>query len=113
MAKYMILFSSSISASDQMANSTPEQVQASMADWMKWHEEANKTCKVEWGLPLQAVSRISNDGISESDNHASGYATIEGDKDAIVEMLKSHPHLHLPEASIDLLEMIHMPGMDS
>jgi hypothetical protein len=112
MAKYMALFSSSTSASDLMKNATPEQMKESMNEWIQWHENANKTVKVEFGLPLQAVGRITPGGFEDSDNTASGYATMEGDsKDEMLELLKSHPHLKREGASIDLLEMLSMPGL--
>lgn len=112
MAKFMVLYSSSTSASDAMAQSTPEQMKASMEEWMVWQNEASKSAKLEWGLPLQAVGRITPDGLRVSDSHASGYATIECDtKDVAMELLKSHPHLKRADAYIDLLEMIPMPGM--
>jgi hypothetical protein len=112
MAKFLILFNSKVSAKDQMANATPEQMKASMEEWMKWRDEAVKTVKFDWGLPLQAVTRVSNAGVGTSDNSASGYAIMEGDsKETIAELLKSHPHLQRPEATIDVLEMISMPGM--
>ena len=38
-----------------MADSTPEDVQESMAAWIAWRDEAVKTVKFEFGLPLQAV----------------------------------------------------------
>ena len=112
MAKFMILYSSSTSASDAMAQSTPEQMQASMAEWMAWQDEASKKATLEWGLPMQAVGRVTADGTRVSDCQVSGYATIECDsKDQAMELLKSHPHLKRADAYIDLLEMISMPGM--
>jgi hypothetical protein len=114
MTKFMILYSSTMSARDTMANSTPEQMKASMAEWMKWQEETGKTFKMEWGLPLQAVGTVTQAGVTDSDSHVSGYATAEGEsKGALLELLKSHPHLQRPEASIDVLEMLPMPGIDA
>jgi hypothetical protein len=114
MAKFMLLYSSSTTASDLMANATPEEMQASMGEWMQWREEAGKSFKVDFGLPLQAVSKVAADGVSASDSQASGYSIVEGDsKDALIELLKSHPHLKRPGAWIDVLEMLPMPGLDA
>lgn len=112
MAKFMVLYSSTISASDLMANATPEQISTSMDEWIKWREEASKTAHVEFGLPLQAASTISTDGVAASTSRISGYSIIDGaSKEAIVELLKSHPHLNTPDASIDVLEMLPLPSM--
>lgn len=114
MAKFMVTYSSDLSAKELMANSTPEQMQAVMNDWIKWHEEASKTAKVEFGLPLQALSRVSPNAVEPSDSHISGYSTIEADlKSSVEELLKNHPHLQRPGAWIDLFEMLPMPGMSS
>ena len=113
MAKFMIIYNSSQTASDTMANATPEEMQASMAEWMQWREEASKTFKIDFGLPLQAVSRVTSEGAGLSDSRVSGYSLVEGEsKDTLVELLKSHPHLKRPGASIDVLEMLSMPGLD-
>jgi hypothetical protein len=55
----MILYNSPVSARDLMADSTPEDVQESMAAWIAWRDEAVKTVKFEFGLPLQAVSQVT------------------------------------------------------
>lgn len=114
MAKFMILYNSSKKASDTMAEATPEEMQASMAEWIEWRDEASKTFKVDFGLPLQAVSRVTSDGTTESDSQVGGYSIAEGDsKDALLELLKTHPQLKRAGASIDVLEMLSMPGLDA
>jgi hypothetical protein len=112
MAKYMVLYNSTASASDLMANASPEDMKASMDEWIKWRDEASKTAKVDFGLPLQAVSRVTTDGVTDSSSQVSGYSIVEGgSKEAIIELLQTHPHLKRPGASIDVLEMLSMPGI--
>ena len=111
MTKYMVLYNSSLSASDAMANATPEEMQASMAEWMAWRDEAVKTVGFDFGMPLQGASQVTADGIQDSSSNISGYSTMEGDKDTIMELLKSHPHLKRPNATIEVLEFLPMPGM--
>jgi hypothetical protein len=79
MAKFMVLYNASASARELMTNTTPEQMKASMDEWIKWRDEASKTAKVEFGMPLQAVSHVTPDGATDSDNPASGYSIIEGE----------------------------------
>jgi hypothetical protein len=63
-------------------------------------------------MPLQAVSRVTADGVGDSDSQVSGYSIVEGgSKDAVTDLLKTHPHLKRPGASIDVLEMLPMPGI--
>jgi hypothetical protein len=112
MSKYLVLYNSTLAAAELMANASPQQMNTSMAEWLKWRDEATKTIKVDFGLPLQAVSRVTPDGVTVSDNQASGYSIVEGEsKEVIVELLKTHPHLQRQGASIDVLEMLSMPGL--
>ena len=112
MAKYMVLYNSTATAGEVMANASPEEMKASMDEWMQWRDQASQTAKVDFGLPLQVVSRVTPDGLTGSDSQVSGYSIVEGDsQDAIMELLRTHPHLKRPGASIDVLEMLAMPGL--
>lgn len=113
MAKFMILYNSTQSSTEAMESATPEEMQASMAEWMAWRDNAEKSSKVDFGLPLQAVSRVTGDGAGGSDSQVSGYSFIEIDsKDAALELIKTHPHLKRPGAYIDVLELLPMPGLN-
>ena len=112
MAKYLLSYNSAATAGELMANASPEEIKASMNEWMEWREEASKAFSVDFGLPIQVVSRITPDGITESDNKTSGYSIVEGNsQSSITELLRTHPHLKREGASIDILEMLSMPGL--
>ena len=113
MAKYMVLYNSSASASELMANATMDEMNSSMEEWKKWAAEAKEKVKFDFGLPLQVVSKVTPDEVTNSDNQASGYSTMEGDEETIVALLKKHPHLNREGASIDVLEMLPMPGLNT
>ena len=112
MTKYLVLYTAPTSASETMATATPEQMKASMDEWIAWRDAASKTATIDFGLPLQSVGRITQDGVTASTSQVSGYATIEGEsKDAIMALLRTHPHLRRPGATIEVLEMLPMPGL--
>ena len=111
MAKYMVFYISKASASDSMANTSPEEMKASMAEWMKWKDDTSKTITVDFGMPLQPTNSISAGGVGDAHTPVSGYSILEGNKDAIIEALKKHPHLKMPDSAIELLEFLPMPGM--
>jgi hypothetical protein len=112
LARFLIIYNSGLSADELMATSTAEEMKASMEEWMAWAEEAKKSSGFEFGMPLKAVNKVTNDGVAESESHASGYSIMEGDtKEAIATLLTSHPHLKRSGSSIDVLEMLPMPGM--
>jgi hypothetical protein len=113
MAKFMVLYNSTKNANDTMAQATPEEMQASMQEWIAWRDEASQQVKVEFGLPLQAIGRVTTNGVEPSDTFVSGYSMLEGDKDTILELLKTHPQLKRQGASIELLELLSMPGLET
>src|ERR1700683_2124181 len=102
MTKYMVLYNSSASARDLMASATPEEVKASMDEWIQWKDSASAKAKIEFGMPLQADSSIRSSGVTALSSQVGGYSMIEADsKELVLELLKTHPHLKRPDASID------------
>jgi hypothetical protein len=113
MSKYLVLYNSPESARKLMTSSTPEQMKASAEEWIKWRQEAAQTAKVDFGLPLEPVSKITLDAIVVSTTQVTGYSIIEGQsKDGILALLQTHPHLKRPGATLDVLEMLPMPGLE-
>lgn len=111
MAKYMVLFKSTLSAKEQMANATPEQMQTSMEEWTTWKDNLDASIGFEWGLPMQTIAEVTTSEVLEGNSPVTGYAAMQGDKQAVTEILKSHPHLKIEGTTIDVLEMISMSGM--
>ena len=57
MTKFMVLYRSSTSARDQMANATPEQMKAGMEAWMQWAGKAGGAV-IDLGAPLAPASHV-------------------------------------------------------
>lgn len=114
MARFLVLYNSAEPAASVMAGTPPEKMKENMQEWLNWRDEVTKVMKVvDFGYPLQAVGQVIPDGVANSTNPAAGYTMVEGDsKDALLEVLKSHPHLKVPGGSIDVLEMLPIPGME-
>lgn len=112
MAKYLIIYNTFVHAQPAIASASPQNNQASMDEWMAWREVASKTAAIDFGLPLQAAGRVTPDGVTNSNNPASGYSMLEGkSKTAIMTLLQTHPHLKTAGASIDVFEMLPLPSM--
>jgi hypothetical protein len=109
MTKYLLLYRASVSASDQMANATPEQAQAGMDAWMTWADKAGSAI-TDMGSPTQQVATIG-EGTGGS-GFVGGYSLMEaGSLDELEGLLDGHPHLMLDGASIEVLELLPVPGM--
>ena len=111
MKKFLVLYRSSVSASDQMAAATPEQAEAGMAAWMAWAQQ-NKDAIIEPGSPLGRGAHVADGAVSKSDVDVSGYSIVQAEsKDAAAELFRDHPHLGMPaDSSIELLEFLPLPG---
>lgn len=109
MPKYLVLYRSSTTPEEQMSSATPEQMQEGMAPWMKWFEKTGPAL-TDFGSPVgkaQTLPGGANTGLP-----IGGYSIVEADSpDGAKQLLDDHPHLHAPDAAIEVLEFLPMPGM--
>ena len=108
MSQYLLLYRSAVSASDQMADASPEQAQAGMDAWMSWAGNAGSAI-TDMGSPTQSVATV---GASATDGgFIGGYSLMEaGSLDDLKGLLDGHPHLMVDGNSIEVLELLAMPG---
>jgi hypothetical protein len=113
MKKFMVLYMASGAEFEKMMkNHTPEQQKKGMEAWMKWME-ANKASLVEGGAPLGKTKRVDANGASNTKNEIGGYSIVQAEShDAATRIFgKDHPHLQMPGAWIEILEIMPLPGM--
>jgi hypothetical protein len=102
--KYLVLYRSGMTASEQMASSTPEQAQAGMDAWMAWAAGAGEAI-VDLGSPTSVV-----DPGGDAGDPIGGYSILQADShDALAAVLDSHPHRAMG-GTIETLELLSMPG---
>ncbi len=104
MTKYLVLYRSKMTATEQMSQSTPEQAQAGMDAWMAWAEKAGDAI-VDLGSPLATVEAGGDGGDS-----IGGYSILQAEShEALAKILDGHPHRQI--GTIQTLEFLSMPGM--
>src|SRR5215469_9718465 len=109
MSKFMILYRSSVSARDQLSTATPEQQQAGMDAWRVWAEKTGYAI-ADLGAPLAHTSHVGP-GKAGTDE-VTGYSILTaGSADEVGTLLDGHPHLGMPGASIEVLELIPIGDM--
>jgi hypothetical protein len=109
MSKFMILYRAPASALEQMENATPEQREAGMQAWQAWATKVGYAV-VDLGAPLAHTTHVGP-GAAIAENVA-GYSILEaGSADEIDTILDGHPHLSMPENSIEVLEIVPMEDM--
>jgi hypothetical protein len=113
MKKFMALYlASGPEFEKMMKSSTPEQRKKGMDAWMKWMN-ANKASIVEGGAPLGKTKRVDLHGASNSKNEVGGYSIVQAEShDAATKIFgKDHPHLQVPGAWIEIMEIVPIPDM--
>jgi hypothetical protein len=108
MSKFLVLYRAPISAREQMANATPEQVKAGMDAWMAWAGKAGSAI-VDLGAPLGDGQSV---GPGKTDDEIAGFSILETSSQAdAVTLLEDHPHFQTPAGSIEVHEFLSMPGI--
>jgi hypothetical protein len=105
-----VLYRAPISASQQMANSTPEQAKAGMDAWMDWANKASSAI-LDLGAPLGDGRSVS--GVSAEDGSARivGYSLLQAESiDVATQLLQKHPQGRIPNFSIEIFECLQMPA---
>ena len=78
---------------------------------MTWSKKAAPSI-VDMGTPLGKSLRVTTDGPSPATNDLGGYSILQAEsKEALAGSLKDHPHLKMPHGSIEIVELMPMPGM--
>jgi hypothetical protein len=113
MKKFMALYMANAAEFEKMMrNATPEQQQKGMQAWMSWMN-ANKASLVDGGAPLGKTKRADAAGVSDTRNGIGGYSIVQAESHEAATKLfgKDHPHLQMPGAWVEVLEVIQLPGM--
>lgn len=111
MKRFLVIYGSSVSAREQVSRATPEQAKAGMAAWMAWSEKAGMGI-VNLGAPVGHAAKIAGGTAADSQSEVSGFSILQAEsREAVIALLKEHPHFMSPGASIEVHEFLPMPGM--
>ena len=111
MKKFLVLYKAPQSAFEQMMKTTPEQQKAGMEQWMNWSKKAASSI-VDMGGPLGKSMRVTKGGVGPTTNDLGGYSLMQAEsKEALAESLKGHPHFGMPDGTIEVVEVMSIPGM--
>jgi hypothetical protein len=108
MTKYLLLYRAPVSATEQMAEASPDAAQAGMEAWMTWMGQAGNAI-VDPGSPLSRAATVGAE--RASGDFIGGYSILEADSlDGLRALLDGHPHLQLEGAGIEVHEFLPLPG---
>jgi len=111
MKKFLVLYKAPTSSFEQMRKATPEQQKAGMDAWMSWSKKASGSI-VDMGGPLGKSLRVTKAGASAATNDLGGFSILQAESsEALAEGLKGHPHFMTPDGTIEVVELMPIPGM--
>ncbi|MGI9406358.1 MAG: hypothetical protein ACR2O4_08300 [Hyphomicrobiaceae bacterium] len=112
MKKFVVTYYAPITASEQMAKASPEEMQEGMKSWMAWAQRCGDGL-ADMGSPLINGRTVTEAGAAPSDKKVTGYSILQAaDMDAAIKMLDGHPHLGWTDGcEIGVHEVMPLPGM--
>lgn len=92
------------STSPEEKRTESEKLGAEMMAWMQKHDAA----LVDKGLPLGKNTRLTAEGAESVTNDLNYYCVVEAESvKQVVEMFKDNPHVQIPSAFLDIMEVPH------
>lgn len=111
MKKFLVIYGSPTSAREQMAKATPEQAKAGMDAWLAWSQKAG-TAIIDLGAPLGNSAMVSGGKTTDSKSDIGGFSILQAEsREALGALLAEHPHFHMPGTTIEVHELLPLPGM--
>jgi hypothetical protein len=115
MKKFLVLYLAPSSVLADWAKTDPTQRKAAeekmQAEWQRWMK-AHERLLTDKGAGVGKTKRVTAKGLSDAKNDIMLYAIVEAEtQDAAAKAFQDHPHLQIPEASIEIMALNPMSGM--
>ena len=116
MNRYVAIFSIPARVMDEWVRNTSAEQRKSMSEemmgaWQKWMDTHARSI-TDKGMPLGKTKRVSAKGVADLRNDMNFYIIVDAENhDAAAKMFQSHPHMQIPEAYVEVMEVPRAPGM--
>jgi len=115
MKKFLVLYRAPVSVLEEWAKTDPAERKAMeekmRGEWQKWTKE-NEGMLEGPGAGVGKTKRVTSEGTSDTKNDIMLYSTVEAEShEAAAKIFENHPHLGIPEASIEIMPINPLPGM--
>ncbi|HEX5774585.1 MAG TPA: hypothetical protein VFY28_01335 [Candidatus Paceibacterota bacterium] len=114
MNTFLVLYLTPTSVLDDWIN-TPEEERKAMeekvqSDWAAWMEKHGSSVKETRGASKTKL--VTADGVADTRNDVMMFSLVEAESpEAAAKMFEGHPHLSIPESSIEIMTANSLPGM--
>ena len=109
MSKFLVLYEAPVAVLDEWMKTPPEKRKAEeekmMAEWKKWISE-NASKFADQGAGVGRPKKVAASGVTDTRNDILLYAIVNAESlDAAAKIFRSHPHLQIPQSSIEVMEL--------
>jgi hypothetical protein len=109
MKKFLVIYLAPVSVMEEWKKTDPEKMKVEeekmMGEWKKWTGN-HSNIFTDMGAGVGKTKRVTGEGIADTKNEIMLYAIVEAEShDAAAKTFESHPHLRVPEASIEIMEI--------
>jgi hypothetical protein len=81
------------------------------AQWKDWMTD-NAKMFVDVGAGVGKTKLVNNQGTSDTNNGIILYSVVQAEShEAAAKLFEKHPHLQIPQSSIEVMEIHSLPGM--
>jgi hypothetical protein len=115
MKKFLVTYLAPASVIAEWKKTDPDTRKAAeekmRAEWKNWmNDHANIFADIGAGVGKTKV--VTAQGISDSKNDIMLYSLVEAEShEAAAKSFEGHPHLQIPQSSIEVMEVHALPGM--
>jgi hypothetical protein len=116
MNKYLVLYLAPAHVLEDWKKTEPAKKKAAedkmMQEWKAWTASHMKMF-ADPGAGAGKTKRVTAQGAADGKNDVMLYAIVSAEShDAAAKAFVGHPHLQIPEASIEIMELHPLPGME-
>jgi hypothetical protein len=115
MKKFLVTYLAPTTVIDDWKKTEPakrkEAEEKMQAEWKKWMGDHTKMF-ADKGAGVGKTKRVTAQGASDTKNDIMLYAIVEAEShEAAAKTFTGHPHLQIPQSSIEVMEIHPLPGM--
>ena len=115
MKKFLVTYLAPASVIDDWKKTEPakrkEAEEKMQSEWRKWMSD-HATMFVDKGAGVGKTRRVTAQGTSDTKNDIMLYAVVEAEShEAAAKTFEGHPHLQIPQSSVEVMEIHALPGM--
>lgn len=115
MQRFLVLYLAPVSVLEEWMKTDPEirkaEEEKMKAVWSAWMQEHGAVVKETAGAGK--TKRVTKEGIEDVKNDIMLYSVVEAESaEAAARLFEGHPHFGIPQASIEVMPINSLPGME-